>query len=286
MYYEFQWTKAAYRRNLITQEYEPIQPFLLYALADHAQCGRFLDIGANIGVYSFFLSRLPSITAIHAYEANPETAREMRRNVEANALTDRIVIHQEALSDAIGETAFAVIGELSGANGILKTTIHGASKIARQVTVETTTLDHVFDTPCDEPVCNKIDVEGHENEVLQGGDAFLRANRALVQMEAYDDAGSAAAQSLVAKGYEKIASIGSDHYFTNIAELQSADVTVAAFQRASEFAVKSNHARAAGMVDGTLPLRLSMGNNAALIFSGRKAKRVRKLRKLLGMKTK
>lgn len=286
MYHEFQWTRAAYRRNLLTQEYEPIQPFLLYALADYAQCGRFLDIGANIGVYSFFMSRLSSITDIHAFEANPETAREMRRNVEANTLADRIAIHQTALSDAIGETAFAVVGDLSGANGILYTTIHAASKIARQVTVATTTLDHIFATPCETPVCIKIDVEGHENAVLQGADAFLRANRAIVQMEAYGDAGSAAVQSLVAKGYEQIASIGSDHYFTNIAALQLPTVTVAAFQRAAEMAIASNHARAAGRIDATAPLRLNVAKNAALILRGRKAKRVRKLRKRLGMKTK
>lgn len=61
-----------------------------------------LDIGAFIGESAlWFAYRFPQ-AVIHAYEPSPQNFVQLKRNIEANRLTDRIHVFEEALSDQEG----------------------------------------------------------------------------------------------------------------------------------------------------------------------------------------
>lgn len=66
--------------------------------------GAILDIGANIGAFTLDATRrYPGVT-LHAYEPDGETFEWLRRNVEANGLSSRVRLWNEAVS-AEGGTA-------------------------------------------------------------------------------------------------------------------------------------------------------------------------------------
>lgn len=117
-----------------------------------------LDVGANVGIYALLMSEQASIS-VEAFEPHPETAKTLARNV---ALNDRsnIRMHQLALSDHQGKLFFTDKSE---------STIN-------QVCAQSDNCIEVgvvsADTFCEKlglsPKIVKIDVEGHELEVLKG----------------------------------------------------------------------------------------------------------------------
>ena len=261
MYDHFHWTRPSVRRNRLTAEYEPIQPFFLVALAQRANCKTFVDVGANIGAYSIFSTLVPSIQHIIAFEADPDTLLELRSNVRLNKMDHLIQVEGKAVSDATGTVSFAIIGHHSGANSVARTSIHDQSSFQRQVSVPATTLDACLPPDLPGPLCLKVDVEGHEAAVIEGGSKILGTQQALIQIECYDDAGRANAHRLERLGYRRLTAIGPDHYFANIGTLWDPAVAVAAYeQAASEFIAYGHRQTSPAMNLGSL--RLEVGGSA------------------------
>lgn len=71
----------------------------------------FLDIGANVGVYSIFAASLVGPTGrVHAFEPNPAVTEHLRENIRLNAAFN-IVHHCLALSDQCSEMRLSTDGE-------------------------------------------------------------------------------------------------------------------------------------------------------------------------------
>jgi FkbM family methyltransferase len=242
MYDQFRWTKASEQRNRLTREYEPLQPYFLMAMAEEARCKTFIDVGANVGLYSLFSTTVPSVDRVIAFEANPKTLEELGRNVALNDLSGKVEASGRAVSREVGTTTFGVISNLSGANSVLDTSIHDASAFRGRIEVETVTLDHFLEQDPMPPFCFKIDVEGHEAEVLAGGRATLGNYPALIQIEDYGDKGGSSFSSLKRLGYSLLTAIGPDHYFSNIEHLADPATLVRAYERAAEALIRHNHA--------------------------------------------
>ncbi len=66
--------------------------------------GTFLDVGANTGHFTYLAAAAVGPSGrVHAIEASPQTARHLRADLEANGLTDRVILHEIAVADAPGE---------------------------------------------------------------------------------------------------------------------------------------------------------------------------------------
>jgi FkbM family methyltransferase len=280
MYEKFHWTEVGRNRNRILEEYEPLQPYLLVALADAIEAGAFLDIGANTGAYTVFMSQVPSVRQMSAFEANPATADELARNLALNGLTARVAVHRCALSETAGSIAFGIVDAYSGANAVLDSAFQDPAKFKESITVDAVPLDDLLPDPLPGTVAVKLDVEGHEAMVLRGARKTFAQNRMLVQIELYPQGREAVVEELAGLGYRRLLRIGPDNYYTNIPELTEAQV-LDAFGRASDGVIARSHARgqeAAGDVRSNI--RLSGG--IALQLSGGAAKFAKRVRRIFG----
>lgn len=246
MYDRFRWTGVSRRRNLAMAEYEPVQPYFLIALAEMAGCRTFIDVGANIGAYSVFASLIPTIERIVAFEANPKAAAEARANASPNGLS--IEVFGDAVSNRAGPLDFGMVSDFAGNNGAVSTALHDGFR--QTIPVAAVTLDAAIPNPAS-PLCLKIDVEGHEAQVIAGAPQLL-GNPSVVQIECYQDDGGKALERL---GYSHLTAIGPDHYYSSI--LTTKDV-VAAYETAAQRMIDANHrGKAVSIQRGDFSLHLT-----------------------------
>ena len=225
MYHRFKWTRSSHRRNRITMEYEPLQPYFLLAAINAAKCKTFADIGSNIGAYSVLMSQAPSVEKVVAFEANHSAALEMLQNFRLNSLD--IEIQTGAVSDKCGYLSFGVVSRLAGNSAVVDTAANQEFNQVEQI--KCITLDEALDS-CAGPFALKIDVEGHEKQVLSGARSLL-VHPCIIQVENYGE------ELKLPDGYNKIAQIGPDWYFSNISNLYAADL----FEQAATMMIEANH---------------------------------------------
>jgi len=136
-----------------------------------------LDIGANKGIYSFFLARL--CPRVHAFEPHPKLFPILKAAAAAN-----VTCHNIALSDETGTGELRLQrgrhGYYSNMGGSLSAVKVPDSVEFKTVKVETRRLD---DMGLSNIGFVKIDVEGYEMAVLQGGREILRRERPVLLVE-------------------------------------------------------------------------------------------------------
>lgn len=135
-----------------------------------------LDVGANYGAYSHYLSRL--VPHVYAFEPNPSLAARLRKAVRRN-----VTVVEAGLSDRDGESSLdvpVVEGREIHGHGTLEQTTFPTR--TNRFTVRTKRLDAFGYTDIG---FMKIDVEGHEVAVLQGGLELVKQcrSRLLVEVE-------------------------------------------------------------------------------------------------------
>ena len=157
----------------------------------------FVDCGANVGLWSANMARLRGVhrgLRILAFEANPDTFARLQRTLAGVAGASA---HNVALSDRTRTLEMAE-GAVSGVFGVEG----GDFKIAGTArAVAARPLDEFLTGERD--IVMKIDVEGHELEVLQGaGEALARGRVRAVYIDGYDKAkGAAIAAMLEGHGF-------------------------------------------------------------------------------------
>ncbi len=135
-----------------------------------------IDVGANLGMHSLVLAACVSDGGkVHAFEPVPSIYARMGENLELNGVTN-VELHPEALGSMRGEVVFDTnpsdfnIGK-------------GRMKPQGDITVPMGTLDDCLGAETLPVSMIKIDVEGHEFEVLKGGVNLMEKQRPVVVME-------------------------------------------------------------------------------------------------------
>lgn len=143
-----------------------------------------VDVGANKGIYAWHLSRLCS--AVHAFEPNPKLAAFLRRGVGAN-----VVVHESALSDRSG-TATLRVPVLDGVEHDARASIdagidaappQGSSAVPAESATETVRTRCLDEFDLGKVGFMKVDVEGHEREVLRGARGLIERERPVLLVE-------------------------------------------------------------------------------------------------------
>ena len=133
-----------------------------------------VDVGANKGVYTYWLQRCSR--HVYAYEPNPKMFRILHAAAGGN-----VTVSPVALSDATGTSMLRVPKTMGGYSN------QGASLNYRkvgpdygEVAVETRRLD---DAGLADVGFIKIDVEGHEMAVIEGGRELIARDRPTLLVE-------------------------------------------------------------------------------------------------------
>ena len=145
---------------------------LLRHLCDKSKIS--LDIGANIGTYTYFMRRYSR--AVYAYEPNPDLAQRLQR------LFPGVTVRNAAASDAPGELTLRIPvegGRVQHELASVSQDFESSQEVA-EFTVKAAPID-------DEGLSNvgfiKIDAEQHELPVLAGCLKTIRACRPAILTE-------------------------------------------------------------------------------------------------------
>jgi FkbM family methyltransferase len=169
-------------------QYERPLPQLLIAWLIQDE-GLFLDVGANTGLYSLLAAAAARAVRVVAFEPMADIAAKLQRNVQLNeGFSARITVVPQALSRGAGMMQFY---ETINDKGYLSTSSSFELAHAKLVGAEFNTTDVSATTldawaaehGVDRAAMIKIDVEGHEQGVLEGGMEFVRVARPLIVLE-------------------------------------------------------------------------------------------------------
>lgn len=132
----------------------------------------FLDIGANVGIYSLYFS--PMFNQVHAFEPISEITQHLKR-----ANISNVIIHNVAVSDTIGELELRIPVIRGSVRPALASLEARSGKVDLRdvsvLTIDSLAFEHVD--------LIKIDVEGHELSVIEGAKETLTRCRPIILME-------------------------------------------------------------------------------------------------------
>ncbi len=140
-----------------------------------------VDVGAHIGRYTLMAATKAS--KVIAVEPDPSSFQLLKANVALNGFSNVVVV-PEALSSTRGTRLLRLASRDNtgtssiSPDGVAEPTV---GEISAEVRVRSDTLDHLVETFHVRRIdWLKIDVEGHEIEVLRGGPAALKVTRKLI----------------------------------------------------------------------------------------------------------
>jgi FkbM family methyltransferase len=202
--------------------YEEKQQRLLFDAARAAvkpgEPAVFLDVGAHAGFYALAALSSGLFGRIVAVEADPRNAHQLYANLFLNGLSDRIAVVEAAASAEPGEVTFNVAPSRN--RSVSRILADGETSAGTAHTVSAVRLDDV------EPlrgglIVAKIDVEGHEADVLKGMTRLLAENRCILQVEVFGPALAAFTGTMTGLGYSKFAEVDNDRFFRNVQSVEA-----------------------------------------------------------------
>lgn len=159
----------------------PDLDFLIKLIIDNLKGGKrtlFLDIGANVGTYSVTIGNLFKKTKnlkILCFEPDLENFEMLKRNIKINKLFNLVEIYNFALSNK-DSWAYILHDDFNP----------GGSKISSKKSskIKTRKLDSLSLDFNNYEIVIKIDVEGHEQQVLEGSrNSLLSAKKVTIAVE-------------------------------------------------------------------------------------------------------
>jgi FkbM family methyltransferase len=175
------------RTIILNKTYEVEEINILTKLINNYSTTKFIDIGANCGFYSFWFAK--QNLEVLAFEPNPEALLKMNNTINVNQnLKDRIKTYPFGISN---------INSKMKMRSMVK---HGYTQTGgSSVTTDKTSQDNKYkiyegDFKNGDEVLNfkgvnlaiKIDVEGHELNVLKGIQNLLKSNKCIIQIEIFE----------------------------------------------------------------------------------------------------
>lgn len=160
-----------------------VEPEVQGVLVEQVRPGAtFVDVGASIGFFTLLAGRLvgPGGSVV-AFEPQRDAASSLRRNAALNGFA-MVEVVETAVGAQTGEASLRGLGKATAY------IVDDGEWDGGTLRVKTTTLDDHFTEPVRAPVMVKIDVEGHEREVLRGMTRLLEEASPLLVVETHGTA--------------------------------------------------------------------------------------------------
>jgi protein O-GlcNAc transferase len=136
-----------------------------------------LDIGANIGNHSLFFAKFLNCDMVHSFEPFPANVSLLKANMQKFASKSKV--YEIALSNKEGTMPLYNSQKANNGGFSLHNYANGLSFVVEQsinvITLDSLNLDNIS--------MIKIDVENHENEVLEGAKQTILRNKPIVFIE-------------------------------------------------------------------------------------------------------
>lgn len=148
----------------------------------------FVDIGASLGQYTFFVNQTMQNGHIIAVEADPIRFEELKNNCLkwATLSTNKLSVYHAAICDNDGKVGFfTTYSNISG--GLFTHNIRPQAVEWQEILVDSFKLDTLLEDCAPDLV--KVDVEGSELRVLRGATRILEEGKArfLIELHSFVD---------------------------------------------------------------------------------------------------
>lgn len=138
----------------------------------------FLDIGGDLGSYSVLVANRFSNDSVRVkcFEPIAESCSLIRENVELNNREDQVEVYPVALLNEDRDKVEMILNLATPGSSTMKEDKKGNTKT---VTINTRKLDTILDdaVPENTVIVMKIDVEGVEQEVLEGAENLIASKK-------------------------------------------------------------------------------------------------------------
>jgi len=156
---------------------------LKYMDALHAPHSIVIDVGANMGAYAIPLAKAFADIEVHAFEPNPFAVERLRKNLAMNGVGN-VLLQQYAVGAQAGRMDLhAFTEEDLGLSSLISPPKEGS----RNIPVEVITLDDFYRVNQRSISLIKIDVQGFEFQVLQGGRNLIQQKRPYILLDHEDN---------------------------------------------------------------------------------------------------
>lgn len=166
----FHLSREFFRPSIALDGYEPKErKFIHSAFRRRNGRGVFLDIGANIGLYSLPLAReFPNVT-IYAFEPHPRNIGCLENSINVNELKN-IRLQPFGLSKESDRKSLFLDETDSGGHSLIESNMWNNKSKSKSIEIELRSLDQwANELPIQQLDVVKIDVQGVEPDVFDGG---------------------------------------------------------------------------------------------------------------------
>jgi len=144
----------------------------------------FWDIGANIGLYSCFATKLKNCN-VYAFEPSVFNLEMLTKNIFLNKLSEKIKVISFPLTDKLSETEFKMtMTDWGGSTSTFGEDYkYDGSKIEKKFNYRTVGLsldECLSNLKIKQPDYIKIDVDGIEHLILKGGEHTLSKTKSVL----------------------------------------------------------------------------------------------------------
>lgn len=143
----------------------------------------FLDIGANIGHFTFyFKEKVPTIEC-HLFEPNPKLQQCIQKTLSSSNI-EKVYAHEIALSDSNGSATFFIDSYNDGGHSLIGNKISQKSKNTQKLTVKTAKLDdYAREKNIQKIDVIKVDIQGAEESFVKGASETLNRHKPIIMIE-------------------------------------------------------------------------------------------------------
>jgi FkbM family methyltransferase len=145
----------------------------------------FIDVGANLGLYTCVVGCRSVVPSLIAFEPDRENFTRLAANLALNNLSSRVEAHEAAVGGRAGTASLLPSArDNRGMSRVNAVPGAGSYEVAMVALDDCVSL-------AEGKIAIKIDVEGFEDEVLNGAQRLLGLNGGYAQIEAHGDAAAA-----------------------------------------------------------------------------------------------
>lgn len=144
------------------------------------------DIGAAKGIVSSCLAKLPNVSQIHAFEPIPKIYAQLEANMQ---LVPKVNCHNVALGNTSGLSTMYISNKTDSSSLLPMAELHKTQMpinldITHQIQVPVVRLDdYVKQQKLSKPYLIKIDVQGYEKNIIEGGiNTISQAKHCILEM--------------------------------------------------------------------------------------------------------